>query len=301
VPSHIDLSLLPAPTIIDPLDFETILESRKSRLLELTPESERQELAETLALESEPLTKFLEESAYRELNLRQQHNERAKSLLLAYATGPELDHIGVTYYLTERLTLDPGEPDANPPTPPTMESDPDYLRRILLAHDAFSTAGSREAYRYFSLSATPAVKDAEAVRPIAGVVQVYVLSREGDGEASPELITTVELALNEDTVRPLTDTVRAGSATVLEFQVIAELEIQDGPDTTVVISEAERRAKQYVEERHALGAKIVLGALEARLYAPGVERATLLSPTADIGGDRSEAPYCSSIEVTANG
>jgi len=301
MPSQIDLSRLPAPTIIEPLDYETILQSRKDRLLQLTPESERAELAETLALESEPLTKFLEESAYRELNLRQQHNERAKSLLLAYAEGPELDHIGVTYYMTERLELAPGDPEAEPPVPPTMESDADYLRRILLAHDAFSTAGSREAYRYFALTSSSAVKDAEAVRPIAGVVQVYVLSREGDGEAPPALVDAVEAALNEESVRPLTDTVRVGSATVLKFQVSATLEIQSGPDTEVVAAEAKRKAREYIEQRHALGETIVLGALEARLYVPGVERATLTSPVSDIGGDPSQAPYCTGIEVTANG
>lgn len=299
--SVIDLSLLPAPTIIEPVNFEAILESRKNRLLELTPEDERADLAQTLELESEPLTKFLEESAYREMNLRQQHNERAKSLLLAYASGPELDHIGVTYYLTERLTIDPGDPQAEPPVAPTMESDADYLRRILLAHDAFSTAGSREAYRFFALGADPDVKDAQAVRPIAGVVQVYVLSRTGDGEADLSLVDTVEGELNDETVRPLTDTVRVGSATIASFQITAELEIQEGPDTDVVIEDAKRRAKQYADERHALGATIVLGALEARLYAPGVERATLLTPTSDIGGDPSQAPYCTSIEVTANG
>lgn len=296
----IDLSQLPAPTIIEELEFEAILAERKARLLELTPESEREALEETLALESEPLVKFLEESAYRELLLRQQHNERAKALLLAYAAGPELDHIGATYYMTERLELDPGDPEALPPVPPTYESDADYRRRLLLAHDAFSTAGSRQAYQYFALSADSAVKDAGAVRPLPGVVQVYVLSRAGDGEAAPSLVANIEAALNAEQVRPLTDTVRVGSASILSFSVSATLELRDGPDADVVAAEAERQARDYVEERHALGAVIVLGALESRLYVAGVERVTLHSPTADIGGDPSQAPFCTGIEVSVD-
>jgi len=295
--SPIDLSQLPAPTILDELDYETLLAERKSRLIALYPDDEQADIAATLELESEPLTKFLEESAYRELLLRQQQNERAKALLLAYAAGPELDHIGATYYLTERLELDPGDPEALPPVPPTYESDADYRRRLLLAHDAFSTAGSRQAYQYFALSADSAVKDADAVRPLPGVVQVYVLSRAGDGEAAPSLVANVEEALNAEQVRPLTDTVRVGSASILSFSVSATLELRDGPDGDVVAAEAERRAREYVDERHALGAQIVLGALEARLYAPGVERVILHSPTADIGGDTSQAPYCTGIEV----
>lgn len=293
----IDLSQLPAPTILDELDYESLLADRKARLIALYPDEEQPAIAATLELESEPLTKFLEESAYRELLLRQQQNERAQALLLAYAAGPELDHIGVTYYLTERLMIDAGDPDAVPPVAPTYESDADYLRRILLAHDAFSTAGSREAYQYFALSADPRVADAEAVRPLPGVVQVYVLARAGDGEAPADLVDVVEGVLNAETVRPLSDTVRVGSATVLPFAVSATLVVRDGPDGDVVAAEAERRAREYVDERHALGEQVVVGALEARLYAPGVERVILHSPAADIGGDASQAPYCTGIEV----
>jgi len=296
----IDLSQLPAPTIIEPLDFEEIFEARKSRLLELTPQAEREELAATLELESEPLVKFLQESAYRELTLRQQHNERAKSLLLAYATGPELDHIGVTYYMTSRLVLQQAQPDATPPVAEVLEGDADYLRRILLAHDAFSTAGSRQAYQYFALTSDPRVKDADAVRPLPGVIQVYVLSRADDGEADAELVAAVEAALSADTVRPLSDTVRVGSATILPFSISATLVLRDGPDADVVIHEAARAAQEYVDQRHALGAVIVRGALEARLYAPGVERVILESPAADLGGDASEAPYCTAVEVTVD-
>lgn len=296
----IDLSQLPAPTIIDPLDYEQLLSERKDRLIELMPAAQRDDVRDTLEIESEPLTKFVEESAYRELMLRQEQNDRARALMLAYAEGPELDHIGTTYYLTERLTLDPGDPDARPPVPPTMESDADYLRRILLAHDAYSTAGSRQAYQYWALSASPDVKDAAAIRPLPGAVRVYVLSRDSSGEASASLLDAVNAALNAEEVRPLTDTVTVRSATIETFTVRASLTLRDGPDAEVVADEATRRAREYVDERHALGAQIVRGALESRLYAPGVERVEMTEPAADVGGDVSVAPYCTGIEVAAD-
>jgi len=296
----IDLSRLPAPNLIDSMTFESLLVERKERLIELTPETEREQLVETLQLESEPLVKFLQESAYRELMLRQMQNERARSLMLAYAAGPELDHIGVTYYLTPRLVITPAQPDATPPVVRVDESDTDYLRRILLAHDAFSTAGSRNAYRYFALRADPRIKDAEVVRPLAGLVQAYVLSREGDGEASTELVNIVEQALSADDARPLTDTVLVASASVLRFSVSATIELRGGPDSAVVREQAIAAARIYVDERHALGETIVAGALESRLYAPGVERVTLHSPVADLGGEPSESPYCTGIQVIIN-
>ena len=68
----IDISQLPPPDVIETLDFEQIFADRKAALLAALPEELREPAARVLQLESEPLTKLLEESAYRELLLRQQ-------------------------------------------------------------------------------------------------------------------------------------------------------------------------------------------------------------------------------------
>jgi len=294
----IDLSQLPAPTIIEDLDFEVLFAERKARLIELMPEDERSEIANVLELESEPLTKFLQESAFRELLLRQQHNERSRSLMLAYAAGPELDHIGATYYLTQRLVLDDGDPQATPPVSATYESDGDYRRRILLAHDAFSTAGSRESYIYHALGASSDAADVQAVRPIPGRVKVYVMSRDGSGVAEQSLLDVVAAALTDERVRPLSDTVEVASAKIIDFTISARLQIAPGPDTSVVVAQAKAAVREYVEARHRIGENIVRGALEARLYVSGVERVDMDLPAADIVTQVGEAPYCAGIEVT---
>lgn len=81
----IDLSQLPAPDVVETLDFETILAERKATLISLYPEDEQEAVARTLTLESEPLVKYLEENAYREVILRQRINEAAKAGMVAYA------------------------------------------------------------------------------------------------------------------------------------------------------------------------------------------------------------------------
>ena len=98
----IDLSLLPAPDVVEELDYETLFEERKATLLSLYDESEREAVARTLALESEPIVKLLQENAYREVILRQRVNEAARANMLAYATGADLDQIGGNYNV-ERL------------------------------------------------------------------------------------------------------------------------------------------------------------------------------------------------------
>ena len=50
--AEIDLTRLPAPKVIEELDFETIFERKKNALLELIPSSVRETIAATLSLES---------------------------------------------------------------------------------------------------------------------------------------------------------------------------------------------------------------------------------------------------------
>lgn len=80
----IDLSQLPAPNVVEVLDYESVLSERKTTLLSLCDESQRDAVARTLQLESEPLTKLLEESAYREIIWRQRVNEAARALSLIH-------------------------------------------------------------------------------------------------------------------------------------------------------------------------------------------------------------------------
>ncbi len=80
----IDLSQLPAPQIVDVPDFETLLAERKAQFVALHPKDEREAVIRTLELESEPVTKLLQENAYRELLLRQRINEAAQAVMVAY-------------------------------------------------------------------------------------------------------------------------------------------------------------------------------------------------------------------------
>lgn len=289
----IDLSKLPAPSIVEEPDFEVLLQELKDDLTAELPE-----VAEVLDLESEPLAKLLEVWAFRELLLRQQHNERARVLMLAYSSGAELDHIGVTYYQTERQLIDAGDPDAEPPVPPTYESDEEYRRRILLAWDSWSTAGPERGYVYHALTADEQVKDATAVTPAPTEVTVTVLSREGDGAAGQALLDTVAAAVNDEWVRPQTDLVTVQAATIQAYQVVATLDVDSGPDPELVRAEAEASVQAFVAEQHRLGVDLIRDALLARLYVDGVRKVTLTSPAADIPCDPSEAAYAESVEVT---
>ena len=290
----IDLSQLPPPNVVEALDYETILAQRKTALVARYPADRQADVAAVLALESEPLTKFLEESAYRELLLRQRINEAARAVMLAYARGADLEHIAALFGVF-RLVIKPADPIAG--TPAMMESDADLRQRVQLAPQSFSVAGPEGAYRSHARDADGRVLDASATSPTPGEVCVTVLSREGDGTAPADLLAKVEAALRSDDVRPLTDFVTVQSAAILPYDVVAVLHLFPGPDSSVVVAEARRRLAIYVAACHRLGRVVARSGLDAALHVAGVERVDLQYPADDIRADLTQAPYCIGVDV----
>ncbi len=90
----IDLSQLPAPLVVESLDFESLFALRKEEFITLYPADQQDAVRLTLSFESDPIVKLLQESAYRELLLRQRVNEGAQAVMVAYAIGSDLDQLG---------------------------------------------------------------------------------------------------------------------------------------------------------------------------------------------------------------
>lgn len=293
----IDLSLLPAPKIIEALDYESLFAARKTALIALWPAEQQAGIAAALELESEPLVKLLQENTYRELILRQRINDAARAVMLAHATASDLDQIGANYNVA-RLLIDAGDPAAIPPRPATWEIDSEFRRRIQLAPEGYTTAGSEQSYVFHGLSAHPDVLDISAVSPTPGAVTVYVLSRTGDGTAPESTIAAVSTALNRETVRPMTDQVTVQSATIVPYSIAAELVMLPGPDAAVVQAAAAAAAQAYATAQHVLRRDVTLSGIYAALHQPGVQRVELTTPAATIPIGDGEASYCTTIALT---
>src|SRR5471032_2389355 len=115
----IDLSQLPAPDVVEQLDYESLFEERKSTLISLYPVEQQEAIRRTLSFESEPLVKLLQENAYREVILRQRVNEAARAVMVAYATGSDLDQLAANTNVG-RLVLQPADQTTIPPTDAVM-------------------------------------------------------------------------------------------------------------------------------------------------------------------------------------
>lgn len=288
----VDLSRLPAPDVIVAPDFEAVLSDLKAMMIDLHPAA-----AEVLDLETEPLTKFLELVAHWHVLTLGRVNDAARAMMLAFSWGGNLDHLAALFGV-QRLTITPADTEAVPPVAAVMEGDEAFRARVQLALEGFSTAGPSGAYLYHALSADGAVLDASVTSPSPGDIMVTVLSREGNGSATPELVDAVSAALNDERVRPLCDNVAVQPASITEYTVSAELSMFAGPDPEVARAAAETAVRAYVADCHRLGRAVRLSGLYRALHQPGVEAVSLTAPAADIECDASHAPWCTAVSVT---
>ncbi|HEY4583073.1 MAG TPA: baseplate J/gp47 family protein [Lysobacter sp.] len=287
----VDLSRLPAPAVVKPLDYEAVLAEMLAKLRTIDPQF-------TSVVESDPVYKILQVAAFYLVQKTNQVNDAARAVMLAYAQGSDLDQLGALFGVA-RLVLDPGSSALG--IPATLESDVEFRRRIQLAPEGYSVAGPEGAYIYHALSADAGVLDASATSPNPGVVVVTVLGRDGDGAPSAALVNAVAARLSDDSIRPLTDQVRVQGATIVPYQVAATVYTYAGPDSTLVLAESTRRLRRYVDEAHRLGRDIPLSGIYSVLHSEGVQRVELTSPAQDIVISRTQAAYCTGITVTPGG
>ncbi|QND84662.1 Phage baseplate assembly protein J [Chromobacterium vaccinii] len=308
----IDITQLPAPQVVEEIDYEALLLRRKQRLAAAVPADIRHAVAAALELETEPLTILLQESAFTELILRQRVNEAAKATMLAYAGGTDLDNKAADYNVS-RLLVAPANPDANPPTEAVWESDDRLRLRAQMAMEGTTVAGSRGAYLFHTLSASANVAAAHVESradgplrgdsPAPGEVRVWLLDARGDGVPGQELLDAVTAALSAETVRPLNDTVTAAAAKPVPFAVSAVLTFETGGEA---LSGGLDAARQRVEALLARSKRLGTGkqpsglppaALIAALKVAGVHDVKLLSPVATIAQGVGEFPLCAAITL----
>jgi phage-related baseplate assembly protein len=295
----IDLTQLSQPAVIETLDFEALLTARKAALVALYPADQQATITATLELESEPIVRILEEACYRELVLRARYNDEARELMLAYATGTNLDHIGVSYYQEERLLVTAADTTAVPPVAAVYESDADYRQRLADKVESFSVAGPTAAYEWLAKSAAGTVADAKCDSPQPGTSRIAILSTEGDGTPDAALLATVLTALSADTVRPLCEEVLVVPAQVQHYAIGVTLypEADESPSQAAAVT----ALTAYATARHKLKKSVSISGIIAAANASGVQKIVVNAPAADISCSAQQAAYCTGITVTVAG
>lgn len=293
----IDLSQLPPPQIVEQIDFELILAERRAYMISLWPVEEQAQIAARLAKDSEPLTKLLQENAYRETVWRQRVNEASLANLLATARGTDLEQLAGNFNV-KKLVIQEGNPSAVPPVAQLMESDESLRERAQMAWEGLSTAGPRNSYIFHARAADGRVADATAESPSPAVAVVTVQSLLGDGTAPTELLAVVNAYLSDDDRRPVADRLTVQGAQILNYQVKAKLYLlSSGPESEPILAAAQQRLLAYVHQRRRLGMEVSESALHAALHVEGVRKVEL-EGWVDIVATKAQAPYCTGITLS---
>jgi len=180
----IDLATLPAPDVVEALNYETILATSKADLANLL-RPHLPAVDDVLALESEPLTKLLESFAMREMAYRARVNDAARAHLLAFAKGADLEHIAALVGVSRM----------------DGEQDPRLRTRVQLRIAALASQGTREYYEYQAMTASLNVRAAMATSPLAGKVLLQLWCQ--DQAQAPATLAAVSAVLNSDAGRML--------------------------------------------------------------------------------------------------
>lgn len=264
-----ELAALPTPTIISALDYEAILATRKAEFstlyTALRAGNPDLPAIETLDIESSPLAIVLQESAYKELNLRALGNDIARQGYLYFAFGSGVDHLGAFYDVVRM----PGE------------SDDRLKQRIILAIQGRSTGGPEERYRFVAMSASLRVAEAK-VYTLGDdpTIRVALIAADNNGVADAGLIATVQAALNAETVRLVNDTIVVGAAVILVRAVTAALVLHPDTAESLLTTLAVQLPLQWAAEG-GIGRDLTIDWIKAKLMVAGVHKVTVSLPAAD--------------------
>ena len=271
----INLNLLPPLTLVEQIPMDVIVS----------------DIAEKAALEnaspSDPSYRSALAYAYREMYIRHDANEQAKGVMLAFAEGPQLDHIGSTYYRTPL-----GEPVTRLPE----ESDPSYKARLQLSPEGYSVAGPTGAYRFFALSADSDIRYVEPISPSPAVMSIYLLTYSNDGVATDELCRKVENYLWP--YRPMGDRVTAYPAELLRYTVEAELLVEKGSDIAAINQRSMEEAAFYTLNENKFNGYVSDSGLKDALTIGNVKKVNLVNWVDKVASPH-QVPLCEGITIVA--
>lgn len=299
----IDFASLPAPDVVETLDYEVILATLLARY-EAKAQARGLDVSASTMLESDPSKILLEVGAEMVAQERQKRNDAALAVLLAKAKGKDLDNVAA-HFKVLRQVIDPGDPNAVPPVDPTYENDDALRRRAHLAYEALSVAGPRGAYIFHALSAHAKVKDAWAEMTTPGHILVTILSHEGDGTPSAEVLQAVRDKIapadQSQELRPDSDEVTVVAAAVIHYSVEAELELESLPDAEAALSAARAATATYTANQHKLMKPVAHSGLDGAMHVAAVREVHIHQPSATLAALAGTAYYCDGIDIRLQG
>lgn len=186
------------------------------------------------------------------------------------------------------------------------ETDDQLRERIPLASSTFSVAGPTDAYRFFAMSADPAIVDVGIPdpTPVPGTVYIYPLLA-GGVVPGGAVLDAVAAVLSDEKVRPLNDTVVVDAPTEIDYSLVVDLILKRnapaGTDTLVAAA-----LNGFVNQYGTKGlpgnleVDVVVDQIKGKCMLPGVYAVSIPSLPADISIAYNEFAKCTSVTVSVS-
>lgn len=274
-----DLSLLPAPGVIEELRYESILSRQRSKFMEVWEAVRAANPSAVLPaydvelLETDPAMIGNEAESYRETVLRARINDAAKANLLAFATGTDLDHLAAFYDVFRMAG----------------ENDDRLVTRVILAIQGRSPGGTEERYRFIAMSADIGVSDAFVYTVgRSPLIKVAIYSTAADGVASPSLLAKVNVALQAPGARMVNDTIVVASAVRKVIDIVADYWLLPNASADLPAAAEENLRASWLAIRN-LGRDLTTTWWTSKLMIAGMQNIVPIAPVADVIANPDEA------------
>ena len=183
-----------------------------------------------------------------------------------------------------------------------VESDEDLKERIFKAPGGYSTTGPVDAYIYHTKNVSPQIGDVFVDSTTEGEVDVYFVMEDGS-IPSASMITQVQNALNDRTIRPLTDlvVVQAPTTETYDIDVTYYISASDAASVSTIQDNVNTAISAYNEwQTEIIGRDINPSYLVQKLMEAGVKRVVVTDPVYTVvSGDTIAQP--GTVTVTYGG
>lgn len=252
----------PLPVIEREPEFKTLFDARIAQMRGLLQTAGLD--WDTWMLRSDPINNFCRHAAYGDLLYVTSLNDTFRATLIDFGQGADLIAQASDWELT------PAEGE-------TIED----LRRRLRERKKGQGGFTDNWYKRYAFAVDPLrVADVGVTGDAMGGVKVSILSTEGEGVASPELLDLVNVALNKPNVLGDNDHVEVVPAVIRVVNVEADIWLlPEAPSDE--LQKAEDRLRSEFAASRRLGWDFTADFVIAALRTTGVRRIVMLSPSAD--------------------
>lgn len=183
-----------------------------------------------------------------------------------------------------------------------LEDDESYREAIRTAPEKYSVAGPQGAYEYFAKRTSASIIDISVWSPTPGTVEVRALLDGGEAPGQ-ELLEQLTKALNDKSVRPLTDkvVVKAPDYVDYDLDVSFFIDRSDAAEATQIIEQINTAIAEFTAwQQGRIGRDINPSRLIADMMAAGAKRIELKAPAFKVLS-QTEAARLRTKNVTYGG